>query len=112
MLQASSEHPLGKAVVEYARHFHFFEPSESKDSQKSDKGSKYSGWLLDVSDFNAVPGRGVRCFIDGKQILVSFGPLCNRYMSNRRAKATRLICLNDGCFNGRLETVSCSLKMG
>lgn len=68
--EASSEHPLGKAVVEYARHFHFFEPSESKDSQKSDKGSKYSGWLLDVSDFNAVPGRGVRCFIDGKQILI------------------------------------------
>lgn len=71
MLQASSEHPLAKAVVEYARHFHFFEPSDTKDSQKNDKDSKYSGWLLDVSNFIAVPGRGVRCSVDGKHVLVS-----------------------------------------
>ena len=70
-MQASSEHPLAKAVLEYARHFHFFEPSETKDSQKSEKDSKYAGWLLEVSDFMAVPGRGVQCIIDGKHILVS-----------------------------------------
>ncbi|XP_021730778.1 copper-transporting ATPase RAN1-like isoform X1 [Chenopodium quinoa] len=65
--EASSEHPLAKAVVEYARHFHFFEPSETKDSQKNDKDS---GWLLDASDFIAVPGRGVQCSVDGKHVLI------------------------------------------
>ncbi|KAG5562407.1 hypothetical protein RHGRI_005217 [Rhododendron griersonianum] len=69
--EASSEHPLAKAIVEYARHFHFFdEPSTTKDTQNRSKESKFSSWLLDVSDFSALPGRGVQCFIDGKQILV------------------------------------------
>nr|KYP50266.1 Copper-transporting ATPase RAN1 [Cajanus cajan] len=57
--EASSEHPLAKAILQYARHFHFF-----------DESSPTSGWLYDVSDFSALPGRGVQCFIDGKPILV------------------------------------------
>ncbi|PSR98747.1 Copper-transporting ATPase [Actinidia chinensis var. chinensis] len=66
--EASSEHPLAKAIVEYTRHFHFFdEPSTTKDAQKNNKESNYS-WLLDVSDFSALPGKGVQCFIDGKQV--------------------------------------------
>lgn len=68
--EASSEHPLARAVVDYARHFHFFDPSETKDLQKSDEVSKYSEWLLDVSDFVAVPGRGIQCSIDGKHVLI------------------------------------------
>ncbi|PSS04951.1 Copper-transporting ATPase [Actinidia chinensis var. chinensis] len=69
--EASSEHPLAKAIVEYTRHFHFLdEPSTTKDAQKSSNESNYSGWLLDVSDFSALPGKGVQCFIEGKQILV------------------------------------------
>ncbi|XP_057471748.1 copper-transporting ATPase RAN1-like [Actinidia eriantha] len=69
--EASSEHPLAKAIVEYTRHFHFFdEPSSTKDAQKNNKESNYSGWLLDVSDFSALPGKGVQCFIDGKQVWV------------------------------------------
>ncbi|GFZ06076.1 copper-exporting ATPase [Actinidia rufa] len=68
---ASSEHPLAKAIVEYTRHFHFLdEPSTTKDAQNNSNESNYSGWLLDVSDFSALPGKGVQCFIDGKQILV------------------------------------------
>lgn len=70
--QASSEHPLAKAILEYARHFHFLDvPYATKDGQSNRMESNFSGWLLDVSDFTAVPGRGVHCFIDGKQILVS-----------------------------------------
>ncbi|KAK9733503.1 hypothetical protein RND81_04G071400 [Saponaria officinalis] len=68
--EASSEHPLGKAVVEYARHFHFFEPSETTNKDNADNDGRYAGWLLDVSDFFAVPGKGIRCFVDGKRVLI------------------------------------------
>ncbi|KAG6780633.1 hypothetical protein POTOM_013500 [Populus tomentosa] len=69
--EASSEHPLAKAIVEYARHFHSFdEPPATNDGQTPSKGSTISGWHLDVSDFLAHPGSGVKCFIDGKRILV------------------------------------------
>ncbi|KAG8635689.1 hypothetical protein MANES_16G060400v8 [Manihot esculenta] len=70
--EASSEHPLAKAIVEYARHFHFFdEPSATEDGQNNSKESITSGWLLDASAFTALPGRGIKCFIDGKPVLVS-----------------------------------------
>lgn len=69
--EASSEHPLAKAIVDYARHFHFFDdPSAAKDSKSLKKESKPSGWLLDVHDFSALPGRGVQCFISGQRVLV------------------------------------------
>lgn len=68
--EASSEHPLAKAIGEYARHFHFFdEPSATKDVEDNSKDS-ISGWLFDVSEFSALPGRGVHCFINGNQVLV------------------------------------------
>nr|AGO68201.1 heavy metal ATPase 7 [Silene vulgaris] len=68
--EASSEHPLAKAVAEYARHFNFFEPSGATNKQNDDKDVRYAGWLLDVADFIAVPGRGVQCSIDGKRVLI------------------------------------------
>ncbi|KAI5679484.1 hypothetical protein M9H77_00711 [Catharanthus roseus] len=69
--EAGSEHPLGKAILEYARHFHFFDDSfSSKKGGNLDMESKHPGWLLDVSDFSALPGEGVQCSIGGKQILV------------------------------------------
>ena len=72
LAQASSEHPLGKAIVEYARHFHFFdEPSATNDAKNQSKDLVISGWLFDVSDFFALPGRGIQCLIDDKVILVS-----------------------------------------
>ncbi|XP_044496471.1 copper-transporting ATPase RAN1-like [Mangifera indica] len=60
--EASSEHPLARAIVEYARHYHFLEDQDTV--------SNITGWLLDVSDFSALPGRGVQCFIEGKRVLV------------------------------------------
>lgn len=70
--QASSEHPLAKAIVQYARHFHFFDdPSVTNDAPNNNKETTISGWLFDVSEFSALPGRGIQCFIDGKLILVS-----------------------------------------
>ncbi|KAJ8766055.1 hypothetical protein K2173_020571 [Erythroxylum novogranatense] len=69
--EASSEHPLAKAIVEYARHFHFLdESSPIYAGDSNSKDSTISRWLLDVSEFLALPGRGVKCLIDGKQILV------------------------------------------
>ncbi|XP_020220328.1 copper-transporting ATPase RAN1 [Cajanus cajan] len=65
--EASSEHPLAKAILAYARHFHFFDDSSATTG--TENGAK-SGWLFDVSDFSAIPGRGVQCFIDGKRVLV------------------------------------------
>ncbi|XP_057971296.1 copper-transporting ATPase RAN1 [Malania oleifera] len=69
--EASSEHPLAKAILEYAHHFHFFDAtSATKDAEHHNKESKFSGWLLDVSEFSALPGRGILCFVAGKQVLV------------------------------------------
>ncbi|XP_028759257.1 copper-transporting ATPase RAN1 [Neltuma alba] len=68
--EASSEHPLAKAIVAYARHFHFFDESSATNGLKDDANELKSGWLYDVSDFLALPGRGVQCFIDGTRILV------------------------------------------
>ncbi|KAG4387817.1 hypothetical protein GLYMA_09G052000v4 [Glycine max] len=69
--EASSEHPLAKAILAYARHFHFFDDSSATTGTENDaKTDAKSGWLFDVSDFFALPGRGVQCFIDGKHILV------------------------------------------
>lgn len=72
IIQASSEHPLAKAVLAYARHFHFFE-----DSSDATQNDAKSGWLFDVSDFSALPGRGVQCSIDGRRILVLSLYYCN-----------------------------------
>ncbi|KAK7841277.1 copper-transporting atpase ran1, partial [Quercus suber] len=62
--EASSEHPLEKAIMEYARHFHFFdEASATKDSPKHNKETN-SGWLFDVLEFSALAGkRCPMCFI-------------------------------------------------
>ncbi|XP_074337975.1 copper-transporting ATPase RAN1-like isoform X2 [Apium graveolens] len=68
--EASSEHPLAKAILEYARHFHFFDPSTTSDIKYPEKEPKYSGWLLDASEFCALPGRGIQCIINEKQVLV------------------------------------------
>ncbi|XP_010494533.1 PREDICTED: copper-transporting ATPase RAN1 isoform X2 [Camelina sativa] len=67
--EASSEHPLAKAIVAYARHFHFFdEPTE--DVETSNKDLQNSGWLLNTSDFSALPGKGIQCLVNEKMILV------------------------------------------
>ncbi|PIA37702.1 hypothetical protein AQUCO_03000329v1 [Aquilegia coerulea] len=70
--EASSEHPLARAIVAYARHFHFFDnPSLAKDAQRNIKELN-SSWLFDVSGFSALPGKGVQCFIHEKRVLVFY----------------------------------------
>ncbi|GJM90325.1 hypothetical protein PR202_ga06592 [Eleusine coracana subsp. coracana] len=70
-LMASSEHPLAKAILDYAFHFHFFgKLSSSKDNMKKRKEEIFSEWLLDATDFSALPGKGIQCWLNGKKILV------------------------------------------
>nr|CAB3471102.1 unnamed protein product [Digitaria exilis] len=69
--EASSEHPLAKAVLDYAFHFHFFgKIPSSKDGIEQRKDEVLSQWLLEAEDFSAVPGKGVQCSINGKHVLV------------------------------------------
>lgn len=72
LVQASSEHPLAKAVIKYAHHFHFFShlPGD-KQAGKGEELDALSGWLLQAEDFTACPGKGVQCLINGKRVLVS-----------------------------------------
>ncbi|XP_058731255.1 copper-transporting ATPase RAN1-like [Vicia villosa] len=68
--EASSEHPLAKAILQYARHFHFFDESSLTNGSQNDAIEIKSGWLYDASDFSAIPGKGVQCIIDGQRVLV------------------------------------------
>ncbi|GLJ04984.1 hypothetical protein SUGI_0008370 [Cryptomeria japonica] len=54
--EANSEHPLAKAVVEYAKNFR---PASSDLS-----------WLPEVQDFVSISGHGVRALVENKTILV------------------------------------------
>lgn len=55
--------------MEYARHFHFFDDPTTVDAVSPKTPD--SGWLHDVSNFTALPGKGVQCFIHEKRVLVS-----------------------------------------
>ncbi|KAM3193853.1 hypothetical protein ACQJBY_070472 [Aegilops geniculata] len=76
--EASSEHPLAKAVLEYAFHFHFFgKLPSSKDGIEQRKEQILSQWLLEAEDFSAVPGKGVQCLINDKIVLIGNRALMN-----------------------------------
>ncbi|XP_009113893.1 copper-transporting ATPase RAN1 [Brassica rapa] len=63
--EASSEHPLAKAIVDYASQFH-----STDESAEDGRESQNSGWLLDTSDFSALPGKGIQCLVNNRMILV------------------------------------------
>ncbi|KAL0827056.1 hypothetical protein Bca101_050733 [Brassica carinata] len=66
--EANSEHPLAKAIVEYSRHFHFFDES-AEDGETNKKETQNSGWLLGTSDFSALPLQGIQCLVNNKLIM-------------------------------------------
>ncbi|XP_074583104.1 cation-transporting ATPase HMA5-like [Curcuma longa] len=68
--EASSEHPLSRAILDYAYHYHYFDKLPTNGATKQSRDQILSEWLLEAIDFSALPGRGVKCFINGKRVLV------------------------------------------
>nr|CAD1840334.1 unnamed protein product [Ananas comosus var. bracteatus] len=55
--EASSEHPLARAILDYAHHYHFFDKlPTTENAGKQSKEAIPSGWLLEAMDFSALPG--------------------------------------------------------
>ncbi|CAL5049154.1 unnamed protein product [Urochloa decumbens] len=111
--EASSEHPLAKAVLDYAFHFHFFgKLPSSKDGIEQRKDEVLSKWLLETEDFSAVPGKGVQCSINGKHVLVgnrtlitengvTIPPEAERFLVDLESNAkTGILVAYDGDFVG------------
>lgn len=77
-IQASSEHPLSRAILDYAYHYLYFgKLPTANSSAKQSREEILSEWLLETTDFKALPGRGVQCMINGKNVLVSLSVGCS-----------------------------------
>ncbi|CAD5172297.1 unnamed protein product [Musa acuminata subsp. malaccensis] len=69
--EASSEHPLARAILDYAYHYNFFDKLPTVEgATKQSREEILSEWLLEAIEFSALPGRGVQCLIDEKKVLV------------------------------------------
>lgn len=65
--EAGSEHPMAKALVDYAHnHLVFPEPLRSGEMPRT----RDLSWMREASEFENVPGEGVRCKIVGVSVLV------------------------------------------
>ncbi|WOL03363.1 copper-transporting ATPase RAN1 [Canna indica] len=69
--EASSEHPLARAIIDYAYRYHFFDTFPTiEGATKESREENLAEWLLEAHDFSALPGRGVQCLINGKRVVV------------------------------------------
>jgi len=84
-LEAASEHPLGKAVVESA------------------KLSNLS--LSEVSAFRAMPGKGVTGTVNGKRVLVGAMGLMNEFKINANSAGARIEALKSEAKTAMLAAV-------
>ncbi|XP_024540511.1 copper-transporting ATPase RAN1 [Selaginella moellendorffii] len=66
--EAGSEHPLARAVLDYAYHHLVFGGVPS--TPKSPSRTRDFSWVKKCSDFKALPGQGVSCIVEGQIVLV------------------------------------------
>ncbi|XP_024357608.1 copper-transporting ATPase RAN1 [Physcomitrium patens] len=79
--EAGSEHPLAKALVDYAHnHLVFTEPltPRSADMPKN----RDLSWMKEASGFENMPGEGVRCTVDGISVLIGNRNLMRKFGVN------------------------------
>ncbi|KAL2635010.1 hypothetical protein R1flu_006489 [Riccia fluitans] len=69
--EASSEHPLAQAVIDYTHHFLGYDAPAylTPDSSQVIK-AKDTSWLKKATAFEAIPGEGLTCEVEGKKIQV------------------------------------------
>ncbi|CAI7856103.1 unnamed protein product [Closterium sp. NIES-54] len=83
--EANSEHPLGRAILDYAQHYFVFpgegftgdestSPSScsslSPSAAPSLKPSKDMSWMREATECEVLAGMGIRCRVDGQVVLV------------------------------------------
>ncbi|KAG0606618.1 hypothetical protein M758_9G155500 [Ceratodon purpureus] len=67
--EAGSEHPLAKALVDYAHnHLVFTEPLTPRSAEMP--RTRDLSWMREASGFENIPGEGVRCSVGGVSVLV------------------------------------------
>ena len=67
--ESGSEHPLAKALVEYAHnHLVFAEPLTPTSAHAP--GTRDLSWMKSAVNFENIPGEGVRCYVDGTFVVV------------------------------------------
>ncbi|CAI5463586.1 unnamed protein product [Closterium sp. Yama58-4] len=89
--EANSEHPLGRAILDYAQHYFVFSgegftgdetttpksasssstcSSLSLPAESSLKPSKDMSWMKEATECEVLAGMGIRCKVDGQVVLV------------------------------------------
>lgn len=97
--EANSEHPLALAMVEYARHCLLFGVAPEKETldkyentvktgqtpitNMCEDGTVDTSWLEQATEFDAIPGHGIRCRVTEKLVLIG----------NRRLMANSGVCI-------------------
>eukprot|EP00850_Spirogloea_muscicola_P000144 SM000001S04546 [mRNA] locus=s1:856403:861068:- [translate_table: standard] len=86
--ESGSEHPIGQALVAYARHVLVFgnqqavtaaEDDGRASDDKRETGKKDVTWLQAAEGFEALLGEGVSCTVDGSAVLVGNRQLMRRH---------------------------------
>jgi len=71
--ESSSEHPLGHAILNYARQN--LAANTAAGSDASNDGAVAAEAGLMASDFKSIPGRGLRCKVGGLEVRIGNGAL-------------------------------------
>lgn len=68
--ELDSEHPLGEAIVAYARRTLSHSDDPLADSRSDFDESNLSRNLVQPKNFEAISGRGLRCIVDNRSVII------------------------------------------